>query len=268
MYCKNCGCKINTGEKRCSDCGTDIKEIEYCGGFWGLVGEEEKVKTLISIEEKPKEVLERNTIKKREILENRVVQRTTEKRESKKLNEELINSIMIKNKTIRRYKNLKIFLVGVVLILVTVCLLQSVQISQVSKQCEKLYTIYEGLILEHQEFYGHYGELKEQLEKPSISETEENIDLNGQDETEESSVEAGKVSDETEGVSDEAGEVSDETEESSGEVGEVSDETEGASDETGELPEREEKSLNNDPNMSNNLGRQFNQSEREDLANE
>ena len=50
MYCKKCGCKILTEEK-CPECGADVTDIEYCGGFWGLVektaseDEEDKVRT-------------------------------------------------------------------------------------------------------------------------------------------------------------------------------------------------------------------------------
>lgn len=191
MYCKNCGCKINIGEKRCSDCGNDIKGVEYCGGFWGLVGEEKKVKTLNPIEEKPKEEPEKKKVEKVKTFEKYIVQRKIAEGESEKLNEELMNTIMKKNKIITKYKIWKIFLIGVVLILMTGCLLQAVQISQVSKQCDELYQIYEGLSLEYQELYDYYAELKEQLVKSLNSNVEENIflekqekdDLNEQNET-------------------------------------------------------------------------------------
>lgn len=39
MYCSKCGCKIHAGENVCSNCRTALKDIEYCGGFWGLVGQ-------------------------------------------------------------------------------------------------------------------------------------------------------------------------------------------------------------------------------------
>ena len=262
MYCKNCGCKISTEEKRCSDCGIDIKEIEYCGGFWGLVGEEGKVKTLTSIEEKSKEVLEKNTAEKRKPLENYVVHRKIESRENEKVSEELNNTIRVKNKTIRRDKSLKIFLVGVVLIFMTVCLLQSIQISKVLKQCNKLHMLYEDMTLEYQELYTQYNELKEQLEKSLISGEEEKISL-GEEKNDD-----WMEMDETEELSDKTEEVSDEIEESPDEADKVSDETVGTSDEAEELPEQEEKSLHNDPNVSNDLSRQFNQSEREDVINE
>lgn len=45
MYCKDCGCKLKKGEKYCPDCGTEVTEIEYNGGFYGLVngGENKKI---------------------------------------------------------------------------------------------------------------------------------------------------------------------------------------------------------------------------------
>lgn len=42
MFCKKCGRKIRSGEKKCPSCGTSSNQAEYCGGFWGLVGEEPK----------------------------------------------------------------------------------------------------------------------------------------------------------------------------------------------------------------------------------
>lgn len=50
MYCKICGCKIKSGMKRCPDCGADVSDIEYCGGFWGLVGEDTEVKMPVSFD--------------------------------------------------------------------------------------------------------------------------------------------------------------------------------------------------------------------------
>lgn len=139
MYCQKCGCKINMEERRCSDCGTDVKGNEYCGGFWGLVGEEEKVRTFTPQGENSKEELE-------------------------------------KDRTIRKYKSLKLFLVEVVLILIlmVVCLLQFVQISQISKQFDKLYQVCEELGGDYQELNDKYTEIKEQVEELSILEAEEN----------------------------------------------------------------------------------------------
>ena len=44
MYCKDCGCKLKKGEKYCPDCGTEVTEIEYNGGFYGLVNGKENKK--------------------------------------------------------------------------------------------------------------------------------------------------------------------------------------------------------------------------------
>lgn len=38
MFCLKCGAKVPQGMKQCLKCGAPIED-EYCGGFWGLVGE-------------------------------------------------------------------------------------------------------------------------------------------------------------------------------------------------------------------------------------
>ena len=37
MYCSKCGRKLNKNDGICPECGIEAAE-EYCGGFWGLVG--------------------------------------------------------------------------------------------------------------------------------------------------------------------------------------------------------------------------------------
>ena len=52
MYCAKCGCKIQAGENVCSNCRAVLNNAEYCGGFWGLVGQnipEEKAVTVETI---------------------------------------------------------------------------------------------------------------------------------------------------------------------------------------------------------------------------
>lgn len=41
MYCNFCGCKLDSMTTKCPSCGQNAK-AEFCGGFWGLVGEENK----------------------------------------------------------------------------------------------------------------------------------------------------------------------------------------------------------------------------------
>ena len=41
MFCNNCGKKIKPGALKCS-CGAPVEKMEYCGGFWGLVGKNPK----------------------------------------------------------------------------------------------------------------------------------------------------------------------------------------------------------------------------------
>ncbi|MCI7098824.1 MAG: zinc-ribbon domain-containing protein [Lachnospiraceae bacterium] len=43
MYCRKCGYKLDSDAKACDECGTPVDGTEYCGGFWGLVNDEEKM---------------------------------------------------------------------------------------------------------------------------------------------------------------------------------------------------------------------------------
>lgn len=38
MYCKKCGCKLNSSASVCPECGSETT-TEYCGGFWGIINE-------------------------------------------------------------------------------------------------------------------------------------------------------------------------------------------------------------------------------------
>ena len=38
MFCLKCGYKLKHESTRCLNCGENVSEFEYCGGFWGLVG--------------------------------------------------------------------------------------------------------------------------------------------------------------------------------------------------------------------------------------
>lgn len=50
MYCKKCGFKLTAGSRVCAECGTDNANVEYCGGFWGLVGKNENEKEGVTAE--------------------------------------------------------------------------------------------------------------------------------------------------------------------------------------------------------------------------
>ena len=52
MFCNNCGKKIKAGAVRCS-CGAPVEQMEYCGGFWGLVGKKPEKPRRNDVGEKP-----------------------------------------------------------------------------------------------------------------------------------------------------------------------------------------------------------------------
>ena len=44
MFCRKCGMKIIPGEASCRNCGEAARAGEYCGGFWGITGDEKREK--------------------------------------------------------------------------------------------------------------------------------------------------------------------------------------------------------------------------------
>lgn len=63
MFCRKCGIKLNAGEKTCRNCGASVELAEYCGGFWGLVGEEKK--TDVTVPSAQKETPVREPVKEK-----------------------------------------------------------------------------------------------------------------------------------------------------------------------------------------------------------
>ena len=61
MYCRKCGYKIQKRNGRCPQCGEPVETAEYCGGFWGLVGEEKKEPAAAFSHEMSGEVTEEET---------------------------------------------------------------------------------------------------------------------------------------------------------------------------------------------------------------
>ena len=49
MFCGKCGAKISPENSRCESCGAPAEYAEYCGGFWGLVGQTPPTKTTASV---------------------------------------------------------------------------------------------------------------------------------------------------------------------------------------------------------------------------
>ena len=122
MYCQKCGCKISKNDKKCPNCGKKV-ELEYCGGFWGLVGEE--------IEQSPKREIEKQKEVTKEIPEeipvekkqSEITRKEVPKRREKVVSEaEYKRAVAAKKILLRRYNKLRKLscICGMVLVLVLI----------------------------------------------------------------------------------------------------------------------------------------------------
>lgn len=158
MYCKKCGCRINYGEQICSNCGTEVTSIEYCGGFWNLVGEIDQI-------EKIKED-ESNNNKNQSIRKNEY-KRNEEKRieiceSSDKKLKNYQNSAQRKEKDKRIgrvYKNRIKILSYVLVVFILLTVIQTVRFASFSKRYKKSQNEYQILNEEYQELDLQYKNL-------------------------------------------------------------------------------------------------------------
>lgn len=142
MYCKKCGCKIKSEEKYCSDCGAEVGNIEYCGGFWGLVGEEKEKIDIPDIKPvEPEKIIEEN--KKAALKEHPV-----SKRKNKRKN--------------------RMMYVGIALLII--CVIQTIRVSSISRKYEfqkmrynNLKQNYDELIIEKENIKKEYDVFKQSV---------------------------------------------------------------------------------------------------------
>lgn len=147
MYCKKCGCRINYGEQRCSDCGTEVGVIEYCGGFWGLVGENNK-----KIEQFEKEKAENYRHSIDVPNQNNVTGEpgTKSVRVSK-------NEIKIRNK----YKKTVKMLLVIILLLLIIGMVQTIRFSVSARKYKQLQDDYNGLQQNYEQLQDNYNVLQQ-----------------------------------------------------------------------------------------------------------
>ncbi len=126
MYCQKCGCKISKNDKKCPNCGKKV-ELEYCGGFWGLVGEEREQSPKREIEkqkEVTKEIPEEIPVEKKQ---SEITRKEVPKRREKVVSEaEYKRAVAAKKILLRRYNKLRILFCICGMILVLALIFQSV----------------------------------------------------------------------------------------------------------------------------------------------
>ena len=155
MYCQKCGCKVAEKEKKCPNCGRSV-EIEYCGGFWGLVGEEKKQSEVC--QNKNTDTIPSEIIVKQEKHEERD---TVTEKEYKKI---LISKKLL-NKKYKKLKKRSGICIGILIIAV---ILQSVSMVTIINEKTDIETKYESLSNNYELGQIKYKKLKEQYKSLNI----------------------------------------------------------------------------------------------------
>ena len=119
MYCSYCGCKLDSAAKKCPSCGNDARS-EYCGGFWGLVGEKEQ--------QKPEPVEE-----KKDAQENQIMPVDSESKEkSNDMKKALPDNGMLK---VEKKKQIRQKIVtGILLVSILLCIIQTVRLTALNRK--------------------------------------------------------------------------------------------------------------------------------------
>ena len=155
MYCKKCGCKVTEKEKKCPNCGRSV-EIEYCGGFWGLVGEEKK---------QSEGCQNKNT----DTISSEVVVKKEKQEEGDTATEKEYKKILIAKKILnKKYKKLKKRSGICIGVLIIALILQSVSMVTVINEKENIETKYESLSNNYELGKIKYKKLKEQYKSINI----------------------------------------------------------------------------------------------------
>ncbi len=143
MYCMKCGCKIVPKSMKCSNCGADSTRVEYCGGFWGLVGSSKIVNDEIQYDK-----------------EMQTFEVPKEKRGQKTENE-LLSKIKENSK---KQKLIISFLLGVVIIMLAVCIVQTFRSKSYARKYDSSKNTYSTLDIEYQDLKKKYDALTIEFE--------------------------------------------------------------------------------------------------------
>lgn len=170
MYCNNCGCKIRSGERRCPNCDTEIKDIEYNGGFWGLVGQAEKesfIPEIDSIESEFSKDVNKDICM--DILDMRDdntqvendTDRSFEKLEIDKKSEKNKQSTKIK----KTYTKRIILLSCVATLLLLLCVIQTIRAAFAVNRYKELKVKYDIVFQDYQSLVSNNMDLNQQLDE-------------------------------------------------------------------------------------------------------
>lgn len=172
MYCSYCGCKLDSTAKKCPSCGNDARS-EYCGGFWGLVGEKEP--------QKPEPAAEKKNVEETQIMPADSTNEEKSVDMEKAISDNCIVRVEKKKRTSQK------IVTGILLVSVLLCIIQTVRLTvsnrKISDMREKNETIsqeYEKMLMEKEEVEKKCSELvaeKTEVEKQNNNLESENKEL-------------------------------------------------------------------------------------------
>ena len=162
MYCSFCGCKLDATAQRCPSCGQNAR-VEFCGGFWGLVGEQKKQEVMsVEKETEIKKIKSTSDVKRTEEHvadikpeENRRRERARQRKKRQQIKRKII--------------------AGIIGVLFVMCAIQTVRLSSEHKKYIEVQNNYS-------EIKGEYENLQGELK--SVSEEKQEL-MNEKEESEE-----------------------------------------------------------------------------------
>ena len=176
MYCAKCGCRLQPDDKICPEGGTEIRESEYCSGFWDLAEKREALQ--------PEE-----TVNETEITEDSTEESTEDSTEECPPTEEKPE----KNGRKKRCLAYGIFMVFIALLL-AVCMLQTVRYKQKNEAYEEYREKYEEVTQDYQDQVAAYKKLQKKM---ADDKRESEVDESEVDESEEKTAIQAETLDET-----------------------------------------------------------------------
>ena len=137
MYCKKCGIRIKEGQEKCPECGTEQDKPEYCGGFWGLIGNQREDEASRQIQKQPEEGTSRQLQQHLEEISSQL-QQQKELLKEKQLLKQQCETL---KKSCQRQKSHTAVLTGIVVLLAAVCMILTILLLQDARRPDEAVTV-------------------------------------------------------------------------------------------------------------------------------
>lgn len=138
VYCKKCGIRIKEGQEKCPECGTEQDKPEYCGGFWGLIGNQREDEASRQIQKQPEEGTSRQL---QQHLEEEISSRLQQQKELLKEKQRLKQQCETLKNSCQRQKSHTAVLTGIVVLLATVCMILTILLLQDARRPDEAVTV-------------------------------------------------------------------------------------------------------------------------------